>query len=262
MKSVLEAKYYIIDMDGVLWHGDRPVPGLVEFFELLNKRDIRFVLATNNASKTPAQFRDKLARMGVDVAEHQIITSAVATAAYLNEVKPQAKVFCIGEDGLVETLTRAGFIHCTEGADFVIVGMDRDLSWEKLALATLNVRAGARLIGTNRDATFPTERGLVHGNGAIVAALEFATEVKAEIIGKPEPIMYIQAMQRLQAEPSRTLAVGDRLETDVLGAIRAGIASVFLLSGVSTLQQLARCDYQPNFIYRDLQDFTRAIASA
>ncbi len=259
LKSIKDAKYYIIDMDGVLWHGDTAVAGLVEFFDTLRSRGVKFVLATNNASKTPAQFKQKLAGMGVEVDEEQILTSAVATAVYLSERKPGSRVFCIGEDGLKEALSMAGFTHCTEGADFVVVGMDRGLTWEKLALATLNVRAGAKLIGTNRDATFPTERGLVHGNGAIVAALEASTDTKAEIIGKPEPTMYVQAMQRLDADSALTLALGDRLETDILGAVRTGISSAFFLSGVSTMEQLERCNYRPNFIYDNLMAFTRAL---
>lgn len=261
LNSIKDARYYIIDMDGVLWHGDSPVPGLVEFFDTLKRLEIEFVLATNNASKTPAQFKQKLAKMGVDVEEEQVLTSAIASAIYLSELKPGARVFCIGEDGLKEALSSAGFTHCTEGADFVVVGMDRGLTWEKLALATLNVRAGAKLIGTNRDSTFPTERGLVHGNGAIVAALEVSTDTRAEIIGKPEPIMYAQAMKRLDADSELTLALGDRLETDILGAVRTGIASAFFLSGVSSLEQLKQCDYRPTFIYDDLQAFTRELCS-
>lgn len=259
MRSIHEARYYIIDMDGVLWHGDTAVPGLVEFFDTLKRREVKFVLATNNASKTPAQFKQKLAGMGVEVEEEQILTSAIAAALYLSERKPGGRVFCIGEDGLRDVLSLAGFTHCTEGADFVVVGMDRGLTWEKLALATLNVRAGARLIGTNRDATFPTERGLVHGNGAIVAALETATDTRAEIIGKPEPTMYVQAIERLNADPRLTLALGDRLETDILGAVRTGIASAFFLSGVSSMEQLAQCDYRPDFIYENLQAFTHEL---
>src|SRR5207249_4725972 len=190
---------------------------------------IRFMLATNNASKTAEQFKQKLAGMGVTVDREEILTSAQATAFYLKSISPGASVFVIGEDGLIEPLKEAGFKISTDGADYVLCGMDRNLNWEKLAQATLNIRAGAVLIGTNPDRTLPTERGLVHGNGAILAALEAATDVKPIVVGKPEPIMYQQAMIHLGVSVDVTAALGDRLETDILGAKRAGIAGILVL---------------------------------
>ncbi|MBL8149838.1 MAG: HAD family hydrolase [Blastocatellia bacterium] len=259
LKELSKAKAFIIDMDGVLWHGDTPVAGLIQFFDTLRMKEIHFVLATNNASKTPEQFKHKLAGMGVAVRAEEVLTSAVAAAIYLSEIKPKARVYIIGEDGLREAMQDVGFTVATTDVDFVVCGMDRGLSWEKLAQATLNIRAGAKLVGTNGDATFPTERGLVHGNGAVVAALETSTSTRALIIGKPEPTMYQQAMKRLNVSPDETLAIGDRLETDILGAKRANIASAFFLSGVSTREELEICDYKPEWVFDDLRAFTKAI---
>jgi 4-nitrophenyl phosphatase len=246
-------------MDGVLWHGDLPVPGLIEFFATLRKYKIAFLLATNNASKTPLQYQEKLAKMGVTIAYNEVLTSAQATALYLKELVSGKRVYVIGEDGLKEALLDNGFQLCTENVDYVVCGMDRALSWEKLAQATLSIRAGARFIGTNPDKTFPIERGLVHGNGAVLAALEAATDVKPTIIGKPAPIMYQQAMLRLAASPESVVAIGDRLETDILGAKQAGIASILILSGVTTAAELATSDYAPEWVFETLADLTAAL---
>lgn len=263
MESIRDLRAFIIDMDGVLWEGDRPMPGLVEFFQTLRERQIKFVLATNNASQTPEQYVSKLAGMGVTVAREEILTSAQAAALYLrHESVNGARVFAIGEDGVRQALAETGFTltHLYEvDAQFVVCGMDRELSWDKLATATLNVRAGAKFIGTNPDVTFPTERGITHGNGAVLAAIQTATGVAPIIIGKPEPIMYQLAMARLGVAPAETAAIGDRLETDILGAVRAGIRSVLVLSGVSSREQLAGLDYRPTWVMRDIREVTEAI---
>lgn len=260
LRRLDQLRALIIDMDGVLWHGDTPVPGLMEFFDTLRNRDIRFVIATNNASKTAAQYVEKLAGMGVEVSKEEILTSAMATAYYLrNLAQPGSTVFVIGEDGLLEPLQEAGFTITRERSDYVVCGMDRAINWEKLAQATLNIRAGAMFIGTNPDTTLPTERGIVHGNGAILAALATASEVKPIIIGKPEPIMYQQAMIRLGVNSDVTAALGDRLETDILGAKRAGIASVMVMTGISTRAELEASDYKPEWVFDTLRDFTAAL---
>ncbi len=263
MDSLHDIRAFIIDMDGVLWEGHRPMPGLAEFFQTLRERQIKFVLATNNASQTPEQYVSKLAGMGVTVGRDEILTSAQAAALYLRQESANgARVFAIGEDGVRQALAETGFTltHLYEvDAQFVVCGMDRGLSWDKLATATLNIRAGAGFIGTNPDVTFPTERGITHGNGAVLAAIQAATGVTPIIIGKPEPIMYQLAMARLEADPATTAAIGDRLETDILGAVRAGIRSVLVLSGVSSREQLAGLDYQPTWVMQDIREVTEAI---
>jgi 4-nitrophenyl phosphatase len=263
MESIHDLRAFIIDMDGVLWEGDRPMPGLVEFFQTLREQQIKFVLATNNASQTPEQYVSKLAGMGVTVGRDEILTSAQAAALYLRQESANgARVFAIGEDGVRQALAETGFTLTglyEVDAQFVVCGMDRGLSWDKLATATLNIRAGARFIGTNPDATFPTERGITHGNGAVLAAIQAATGVAPIIIGKPEPIMYQLAMTRLGVAPAETAAIGDRLETDILGAVRARIRSVFVLSGVSSREQLAGLDYQPTWVMQDIREVTKAL---
>jgi 4-nitrophenyl phosphatase len=263
MDSLRDMRAAVIDMDGVLWEGDRSLPGLVEFFAALRQRQIRFVLATNNASRTPEQYVQKLARMGVTVSVDEIFTSSQATALYLRQRSAVGgRIFAIGEDGLTRALTEAGFSLSglyQGGADYVAVGMDRGLSWDKLATATINIRAGAKFIGTNPDLTLPTEHGITHGNGAILAALQAATGIAPIIIGKPEPTMYQQALPKLQSEPAFTVAIGDRLETDILGAVRAGLPSVLVLTGVSKRTDLDTLSYRPNWVMESIVEITKEL---
>jgi len=273
MQTFTNIRALIIDMDGVLWHGQNAIPGLVEFFQALEELKITFILATNNASSTPDQYVKKLAEMGVTVNKNQILTSGIATALYLSEkVNPaNTRVFVVGEEGATQPLIDQGFTLTglyevnkdsdivKKGADFVVCGKDHTLTWDKLATATLNIRAGAQFIGTNGDTTLPTELGITHGNGAILAALEVATGVKPTIIGKPEPIMYQQALALLNAEPTATVAIGDRLDTDILGAVRTGIRSVMVLTGVSTQDDLKDSDFQPTWVMSDIGELTKAL---
>jgi 4-nitrophenyl phosphatase len=273
MQPFTNIRALIIDMDGVLWHGTQPIPGLTDFFQTLNDLQIRFILATNNASLTPNQYVTKLAQMGVTVTQNQILTSGTATALYLSEqVNPtETRVFVVGESGATQPLIDHGFTltglyevnnsndAAKKGADIVVCGKDETLTWAKLATATLNIRAGAKFIGTNGDTTLPTEHGITHGNGAILAALEVATGVTPTIIGKPEPIIYQQALTLLGVGPDETVAIGDRLETDILGAVRTGIRSIMVLTGISTEDDLKAADYQPTWVMPDIRAVTQAL---
>ncbi len=270
MTTLTNVRALIIDMDGVLWHGNQAIAGLAEFFQTLRKLNLKFILATNNASLTPQQYVLKLGSMGVTVDLKEIMTSGMATAMYLAEIMNPAetRIFVIGEEGLVQPLIDQGFTltglyelngENNKGADVVVSGKDHGINWDKLATATLNIRAGAIFIGTNGDTTLPTELGLTHGNGAILAALEAATGVNPTIVGKPEPIMYQQAMAKLGSNLNETIAIGDKLETDILGAIRTGIRSLMVLTGVSTEEDLEKSDIKPTWVMADIQAFTKAL---
>ncbi len=268
MDEKFDFRALIIDMDGVLWHGAKPLPGLKEFFATLRALRVPFILMTNNASATPESYVLKLRRMGVEVSPQEILTSGIATAWYLVErYEPKAtRVYAIGEEGLISPLREAGFVltksykETTDfRADLVVVGKDETLTWDKLATATLNLNAGAAFFGTNADTTFPTEFGITHGNGAILAALTAATGIEPTIIGKPEPIMYRQALARLKVEPHQALAIGDRLETDILGAVRTGIPSLLVLSGISREEDLQAVDYRPDWVLPDIRAVTKVL---
>lgn len=262
---------FIIDMDGVLWHGNVAIDGLVDFFAALRSLAIPFVLATNNAGLTQQQYIDKLAKMGVAVTADEILTSSMAMVSYLvkHQAKDKRRVFVIGEDGLRLPLIDQGFTLTElyqvnqidkgimdQGADIVVSGLDRKLTWDKLATATLNIKAGAQFYATNADTTLPTELGEVMGNGGTIAALEAATGVKAISIGKPEPILYQQALTILGTRAEKTVAIGDRLNTDILGAVNAGLRSVLVLTGVSSEKDIEDVDYQPTWILDDIRAIT------
>ena len=263
----------IIDMDGVLWHGDTPMAGLVSFFDALRQSAMPFILATNNASLTQQAYVDKLAGMGVAVTAQEVLTSSMVTAHYLSQryVPANTRVFVIGESGLRVPLVAAGFVLTDlyevatadapdAGAALVVCGLDRKLTWDKLATATLHLRAGATLIASNGDMTLPTELGQVCGNGPILAALEMAAGITTEVkVGKPEPFMYQQALEILGVTAAETVAIGDRLDTDILGAVNAEMRSVMVLSGTSTEADIAAVDFSPTWVLDDIQAITDSL---
>lgn len=256
-EALREVQALVIDMDGVLWRGDEPLPGLPGFFELLRGRPIAFRMATNNASKSPRQYVDKLAGMGVQISSDEILTSAVVTARHMAAVAPGALVYAIG-DGTRQAVLDHGLRLSNGGqADFVAVGWDPKITYQELSEAALLIRAGARFIGTNPDLTLPTERGLLPGNGAILACLQAATEVEPFIIGKPERAMFEAALAVMGTDAARTAVLGDRLETDILGGRNAGLRTIFVLSGVNDEADLAASPVKPDWVFRDIQELTQ-----
>jgi 4-nitrophenyl phosphatase len=249
----------VVDMDGVLWRGDVPLPGLTDFFDLLRGRSISFRLATNNASKTPGQYVGKLASMGVEVTPDYILTSAVATAQHLAAIAPGASVYVIGGDGLRQAVLDYG-LHLSHGghADFVAVGWDLELTYSQLSEATLLIRAGAEFIGCNPDRTWPGERGLLPGNGATLAFLQASTDVAPLIIGKPERTMFDVALKGMGADPAHTAMLGDRLETDIIGGQRAGLRTILVLTGASDQAALAASPVKPDWVFDSIQELTHA----
>jgi 4-nitrophenyl phosphatase len=246
-------KHLIVDMDGVLYRGDELISGTAEFITFLRREGIAFVLATNNSTKTPRQFVDKLAGMGVAIAPDEVLTSALATAGHLAEIaRPGTRVFMVGQDGLRAALKDKGFDLVEAGAEYVVAGMDFTICYERLARATLQIRAGARFIGTNPDKTFPSERGIVPGAGSLLAFLEAATGVAPEVIGKPGTAMMAQALARMNARPEATAVLGDRLETDILAGRRAGLATLLVLSGITDRRLLASSEIQPDLVFDDV----------
>ncbi len=243
----------ILDMDGVLWRDHEPIGDLPAIFDRITSLGLRVILATNNATRTVASYLEKLAGFGVHLEPWQIITSSQATAQYLHQQHPEGgKVFVVGEAGLLEALREKGFTNDPDQACTVIAGMDRHLTYDKLSRATLLIRAGAAFVGTNPDRSFPTPAGLVPGAGSILALLETASDVSPIIVGKPGPIMYQQALERLGTAPEDTLAVGDRLETDILGGQNTHCKTALVLSGVTTREQALAWTPAPDLITEDL----------
>lgn len=242
----------ILDMDGVLWRDNDPIGNLPTLFDLLTQMGIRFVLATNNSTRTSQQYLEKIAGFGVHLQPWQIITSSQATARLLQERLPRgSSVFVIGEPALVATLKEAGYPYGETSAEAVIAGLDRSFTYQKLRLASHFIRQGKPFIGTNPDRTLPTPEGFIPGAGSILAAIEAATDVKPEIAGKPSPRMYQIALERLAVPAEQTLVIGDRPETDITGGQQLGCRTALVLSGVTNSSQAQAWKPAPDFIFDD-----------
>jgi len=259
LDSLGSIRNLIIDMDGVLYKGRQPLPGARRLLTYLRQEQVPFILATNNSTMTPEQYVAKLAAMDIEVTEEDILTSGQAAALFLSKIAPpMARVYAIGEDGLFSALDWQGFRVTDQDIQYVVVGMDRQLTYEKLRIATLAIRRGAAFIGTNPDTTLPTEDGLVPGNGANLAALEAATDLPPLIIGKPQPTLLNLAMKRLGVSRKGTAIMGDRLETDILGGKNAGITTILVLSGISQPEELEDSSYQPDLVFPGIDHFHQA----
>jgi len=273
-QKIIDVSALIIDMDGVLWQGNKPLAGMKEFFQCLRNQQIPFILATNNSTLTQQQYLAKLEVMGVTVSINEILTSSMATALYLSEQvnASSASVYVIGEEGLHLPLLEQGFkLHDIDQLnecdpknnrpDFIVCGLDRKLTWEKMAIASLYLGAGSQFIATNADTSLPLEIGVVPGNGGTLAALKAVTNKCPTVVGKPQAIMYQQAIKFLGVEKEYTVAIGDRLDTDILGAVNTGIRSIMVLTGISSEADINKINYQPTWVMDDLPAITRALKS-
>ena len=240
-------------MDGVLWRGGETLPGVTEFFAFLQRCRIAFALATNNSTKTVEAYVARLNGAGVPAGPEQVITSAVATADYVFQRYPtDTPVYIVGEDGIRQALAQRGYREDPERARLVVVGMDSKVTYEKLKIATLRISQGADFIGTNGDRSFPLPEGIGPGAGSLLAAIQAATDVAPLVIGKPERVMFDVAVQRLGAAPDQTVMIGDRLETDILGAQRAGLKTALVLTGVTTPDQARASSVQADATFDSL----------
>ena len=254
----------LVDMDGVVYVGSRLLPGVQEMFDYLERTGRKWLCVTNNASRTPAQFVEKLTAMGVRARPEQILGSAEAAAGWLAEQIaehgwPRGKVIIVGQDGLRAALAQHHFELTTDPAEatYAIAGINFELTYEELAGVALAIRNGARFIGTNSDPSYPSERGLLPGAGSILALLSTATGVQPTVIGKPNQGMYEQAVRRIGLTPGETMMVGDRYDTDISGAITFGLATTGVLTGVSSRDDFESAAKPPQIIAADLVELRR-----
>lgn len=263
--SLKTARAFIFDMDGVLYRGKTPLPGVQALFDALTLRGIRFLLATNNSMATPAAYVVRMAEMGVSVSEDDIQTSATATRDYLLDLlSPDATILAVGMPALGEQLfSGTSFRTATDdqdqSVDAVVVGLDLEFTYAKLYRATRAIHGGAKFIATNSDATLPTEDGVQPGAGSIVAAIATASGVTPTVVGKPETLMMLKGIQQLGVQPWEAVMVGDRLDTDILSGHRAGLQTVLVLTGVSRRADLEAADILPDYVFTDLPALTQAI---
>jgi 4-nitrophenyl phosphatase len=246
----------ILDMDGVLWKDSEPIGNLAAIFKRFEELKLPVILATNNATRTIKEYKQKLLSMGVDLADWQIATSGQAVIYHLSQkYLPQSKVYVVGMDSLKSMIVEAGYVLDDKNAVAVVVGVDRHINFEKITVASRLIRAGAEFIGTNPDKTFPTPGGLIPGAGAIIAAVEAAAETEPIFVGKPGKILMEMALSRLNGISSEhVLMVGDRLETDIAAAQSCGCRSALVLSGVTKRELAEKWNPKPDYIFNDLSE--------
>ncbi len=258
MKSLTDKVGYICDMDGVIYHGNRLVEGAKEFVGWLKKHNKRFLFLTNSSAKSPKELREKLSRMGIEVAEDAFYTSAQATAGFLASQNPNTGVYAIGESGLINALTKAGFYMDDVNPTYVVVGESRTYNFEQVELAVHLVLSGAKLIGTNSDLTGPSEKGIVPACGALVAPIELATGRKAYFVGKPNPLMMRHAIKKIGCRREETLIIGDRMDTDIIAGIESEIDTALVLTGITSKEDLVLFPYQPDHLLQTVAEITTA----
>lgn len=247
-------KGFICDMDGVIYHGNRILPGVPEFIRWLQEEGKEYLFLTNNSGYTRRELRQKLGRMGLDVPEEHFYTSALATAAFLREQAPGCSVFAIGEAGLLNALYDAGITMNDVNPDYVVVGEGRSYSLDTLTRATNLVRGGARLIGANSDVSGPIENGIAPACRALVAPIEMATGTQAYFCGKPNPLMMRTGLRLLRCHSEDAVMVGDRMDTDVISGLESGMSTVLVLSGVSTRETIKTYAYRPSMVLPGVGD--------
>ncbi|MFN3649497.1 MAG: HAD-IIA family hydrolase [Armatimonadota bacterium] len=249
-----ERRGFLLDMDGVIYRGDEPIPGAAEFIHSLRERRIPFLFLTNNSASAPRDYVVKLRKLRIEVEEEHFYTCAMATVDFLKQQKPRGTAFVIGEGGLVTALHQAGYGITTHQPDYVIVGEGRTLNFEMAEKAMMMILNGARLIATNLDVSCPTAAGSRPGCGAIVAMLEAATNRRAYSVGKPSPFMMRAARKRLGLRTAETVMVGDTMETDIRGALELGFEAVLVLTGSTTREALAQHPFQPSCVLESIAE--------
>lgn len=248
-------KGYLIDLDGTMYRGIELIQEAADFVKKLKAENIPYLFVTNNSSRTPAQVAEKLRGFSIPAEEEQVFTTSQATANYIQDLKHDASIYVIGEEGLHTAIAEKGFQLAEEHADYVVVGIDRAINYEKLATACLAVRNGATFISTNGDVALPTERGLLPGNGSITSVITVSTKTNPIFIGKPESIIMEQALAVIGTKKEETLMVGDNYDTDIMAGINAGMDTLLVHTGVTKKEHLTAYAVQPTYVVDSLDEW-------
>jgi len=249
-------KGYLIDLDGTIYLGNEPIEAGKRFVDRLKAADIPFLFVTNNTTKTPDAVKDRLSKQfDIDVPSETIYTASLATVDYMKDKNLGNKVYVIGETGLKDAIFSSGFVLDEENPDYVVVALDTELTYEKLAVATLAIQKGAHFIGTNPDKNIPTDRGLMPGAGSLIASIETSTQTSATYIGKPESIMMEKALERLNLSRMDVMMVGDNYETDIRAGIDNDIDSLLVLTGFTKEKDVPTLPIAPTHVVNSLDEW-------
>jgi NagD protein len=245
---------WLMDMDGVLVHEANALPGADRFLAKLRERDLPFLLLTNNSIYTRRDLAARLRASGLDVPEESIWTSAMATARFLESQRPGGTAFVVGESGITTALYQSGYTLTERDPDYVILGETRTYSFERITQAIRLIGEGARFIATNPDPTGPSPAGPLPATGSVAALITRATGVDPYFVGKPNPLMMRTALNTLEAHSETTAMIGDRMDTDIVAGLEAGMETVLVLSGVTTRTEAERFPYRPSRIVDSVAD--------
>jgi NagD protein len=254
MRTRADIDCWLTDMDGVLVHENRPIPGAAELLAQWRDTGTPFLVLTNNPIFTPRDLSARLARSGLDVPEDRLWTSALATAEFLSSQLPGGSAYVIGEAGLTTALHEAGYVMTETQPDYVVVGETRQYSFEAITKAIRFINAGARFIVTNPDATGPTPNGVVPATGSFAALITHATGKQPYVVGKPNPMMFRSALNRIGAHSENTGMIGDRMDTDIIAGIEAGLHTVLVMTGISDPSEVERYPFRPDEILDSVAD--------
>lgn len=255
VKMMKSYKGYLIDLDGTMYRGKERIDEAVEFVKELNRRELPYLFVTNNSSKTKEEVARVLQNFEIPATSDHVYTTSMATANYIEKLKPNASVYCIGEEGIRQALEEKGFTLTSEQPDFVVMGIDRSINYEKLALACLAVRGGAHFISTNGDIALPTERGLLPGNGSLTSVVAVSTRTEPVFIGKPEAVIMEMALEQLGTSKEETLMIGDNYDTDILAGVRSGLDTLLVHTGVTLKEHLTDVEVQPTYTVNGLDEW-------
>jgi NagD protein len=257
-----EIKSWLMDMDGVLVHEEEAIPGADRFIAVLREREIPFLVLTNNSIYTRRDLAARLRASGLDIPEQSIWTSALATAGFLRDQRPGGSAFVIGEAGLTTALHQEGYTLTERDPDYVVLGETRTYSFERITQAIRLIENGARFIATNPDATGPSPDGSLPATGAVAALITRATDRDPYYVGKPNPLMMRSALNAIDAHSETTAMIGDRMDTDVVSGLEAGLETLLVLTGVSTRESAERFPFRPSRIVDSVADLAKELEAA
>ena len=259
VEQIRSKKGFFCDMDGVIYHGNKLLDGVIEFVEWMNNNDKKFVFLTNSPERTPHELSMKLKRMGLSISADHFFTSAMATADFLSSQAPGCTAYVIGEAALSKALYDHKIYMNDVNPDYVIIGETRTYCFEKIEKAIELVNKGAKLIGANPDTIGITTNGIMPATGSLVAPIEIATGKKAYFVGKPNPLMLRRGLKKIGCHSDEIALIGDRMDTDIIAGIESNIDTILVLSGVTTKESINDFPYRPKYVINGISDLVKAV---